>query len=157
MVAEVAQSRRLAEDDDLCRVAQAEQDRRGSARVRVVMATCFNYRDTWDPFLALFSKFWRGSLTILTDRFDGRRLPWWVDLNIAEGTWCEILAQFATFETEPIALLQDDFFLNAPIRHDVVIHAQDLLRSRGAGCVRLYPCPGADESDEDPYFGLVSL
>ncbi len=123
--------------------------------MRVVMASCFKYRDTWGPFFALFEKFHGGPIDLLTDAIDFRNAPSFVTAHLEQGTWCQMLAKYAATVHEPILFFQDDFFINAPVRKHLVKRAADLVE-QGAGYVRLYPCPGADHESLDPYFGGVS-
>jgi len=112
----------------------------------VTVASCVAYRDTWEPWVALFYEFWpdpKPAFTLLTDR------------GQIGAEWCEIVAEFACETSEPILLMQDDFFLTAPVRQDLIDHALRELELRGSGMVRLYPCPGADEDYGDPHYGIV--
>jgi hypothetical protein len=52
--------------------------------------------------------------------------------------------------------MQEDFFLNAPVREELIDEALWKLDATGAGMIRLYPCPGADtDYDGDPRWGIV--
>lgn len=106
------------------------------------------------PFLALFHKFFGGELYFLTDEMDSRDMPDWTHTYLAQGTWCQMLEQFANSCPEPLLLLQDDFFIHA-VRHHLIERAADLV-SQGAACVRVYPCPGAEPSSNGHQFGRVA-
>ncbi len=131
--------------------------------MRVVVASCYKYRDAWKPFVALFRKFFdERPITLLTDE-----VPEWLSLDLTapdviieeeQGTWCQMLAKFAAKTNEPILLFQEDFFLNQKVNHDVIQHAMDCLEYQiGVSCVRLYPCPGGDMPSIDPYFAPVNF
>jgi hypothetical protein len=70
-------------------------------------------------------------------------------------SWCEVVTSLAEEETSPVCLLQEDFFLNAPVNTDLVEQALTILRFENVGAVRLYPCPGATDPKEET-FGPVS-
>lgn len=122
--------------------------------MRVVVASCYEYRDTWTPFIELFNRFYGGEITLLTDRTDYRNWPKWVKVAIEPGNWGQMLAAFASRTQEPILLFLDDFFLNAPANGELIHRGLSLL-TPNVGCVRLYPCPGPDE-DFTEHFGKVA-
>jgi len=123
--------------------------------MRRVVISCYKYRDTWEPFLALYQKFCGGPIVVLTDKTDYREWPAGVSVAIESGTWCEMLAKFAERSTDPLLLFQDDFFLTDYVNQSMLHYAEDELRRNQAGCVRLYPCPGSDDDYGDPCFGTV--
>jgi len=112
--------------------------------VRVAVITCAAYRDAWDPFLALVKHFWPDCPYPITFHSDRAGEP-----------WCGVLLRSALESDEPLMVFQEDFFLTAPVQSDLVARGWELLESRGAGCVRLYPCPGAVEDFGDPHFGRI--
>lgn len=126
--------------------------------MNVVMVTCYNYRDTWTPFMALFERFYGGPLTILTDKTDGRTFPKWVTVHLEQGTWCQMLAKYARKCEEAILLMQDDFFLTEHVDHFVIQAAGQMIQAQRLpiGCIRLYPCPGADGLAATYHFGDVT-
>ncbi len=116
--------------------------------MRIAVASCVAYQDTWKPFLALFNKFWPDceyKLEIVADTAN------------PSTPWGLVVSNFARIVNEPILLFLDDFFLNAPVYPDLVSRGLQLLETESAGCVRLYPCPGADEPFTDDIFGRVSV
>lgn len=125
----------------------------------LAVASCYNYRDTWRPFFALLEKFWPDCpyrLWLLTDRFESFGFPY-VNSFSAKGDWCSILHEFAERSSEEILLMQDDFFITAPVKHSLIEHGLKQMAAKHAACVRLYPCPGADEDCGDKYYGLINL
>lgn len=115
--------------------------------MRIAVVSCWKYRDAWVPFLRLFRKFWSNcefTPEIISDTEEYPR------------SWCEVVTEFAKAQTDPILLLQEDFFLNAPVDEVLVAHALYLLHMRNLGAIRLYPCPGATDLADNAYFGPVS-
>lgn len=115
--------------------------------MRVAVITCEAYSDAWKPFSALFDKFWPDCpypLTIHSEAYQGE-------------PWCSVVARCAKEAgTDPVLMMLEDFFLTAPVQQDLVAHGLNLLDALGAGCVRLYPSPGANDECGDPYFGTVT-
>jgi len=129
------------------------------------MVSCWKYRDAWKPFIELFNRFWPDcpyGLTVATDELSGDDFPE-IDNNqpricrtVGPGSsWCEIVATVAKESDEPILLMQEDFFLNAPVQQGVVEKALQMVESQKASMVRLYPCPGAAQDSGDPHFGII--
>ncbi len=121
--------------------------------MRVVVTSCHAYRDAWKPFLALFEKFVGGPITLLTDGSDAA-LPSWVNVQIEKGSWCEMLRNYAQKQSEPFLLFQEDFFIHQA--DSFLIGIAEALTEK-ADCVRIYPCPGADEPIYNDFYGKVSL
>jgi hypothetical protein len=125
--------------------------------VKVAVISCWNYRDCWQPFRALFDQFWpdHPPITLITDR--AGKVGGYGDVFQYESlSWCAILKAFADQCSEPILLFLDDFFLSAPVQTELVEHGERILQEERAGCVRLYPCPGGDEDYGDSHFRRVS-
>jgi len=120
--------------------------------MRIAVISCDKYRDAWRPFFALFARFWthcEHERFLLTDRLrDGCDLGVnWSYFERADH-WGEILREFSgVFDDDSILLLQEDFFLNAPVDESRIAQALDILARRGVGMVRLYPCPGMEGRD----------
>lgn len=112
--------------------------------MRIALITCEKYRDCWSPFIDLFRKFWPDCPYPVTFYSD----------NYTES-WCSVVLRCANESGEPVLILQEDFLLLATVRQDVVAHGLELLESRNAGMVRLYPSPGGTEDIGDTYFAGV--
>lgn len=115
--------------------------------MRIAVITCESYRDAWAPFKELFAKFWPDC-------------PYWIDFysnQVESETWCQVVERCAQAAgDEPTMIFQEDFFLTVPVQHTLILRGLQLLKSENAGCVRLYPSPGADTEIGDPYYGIVS-
>lgn len=111
--------------------------------MRVVMVTCEAYRDAWEAFDACFRKFWPGMSYEI-----------WSDAGCK--SWCQVVAEGAASRREPILLMQDDFFLTAPVQTHLIEHALHELKTQQAAMIRLYPCPGSNEDYGDSHFGRIA-
>lgn len=121
--------------------------------------SCWAYRDTWSGFFQLFRKFWPTCpypITLVTDRMDDGAAPC-SSVFVSPGTpWTTMLAHFLTTCTEPVMLFLDDYFLSAPVNTVLVRRGLRQMERMNAGCVRLYPCPGANADYGDADFGMVT-
>lgn len=112
--------------------------------MRIAVLTCEKYADAWPAFTALFRKFWPDCpypMAFHSDR--------------PGESWCSVLARCAKESDEAVIVMQEDMFLNAPVRQELIEYALEQMGIHGAGCVRLYPCPGSNQDYGDPYFGIV--
>lgn len=128
--------------------------------MRVVVVSCFAYRDCWVPMFALLDKFWPNHppVTLLTDETGDAGLPERVSVVELEvrASWCRILSAYCRNTAEDfLMVMQEDFFLSAPVQQHLIEHALEQMKERNAGCVRLYPCPGGEVEYSDPYFAIV--
>ena len=132
--------------------------------MRIAVASCWKYRDAWGPFFALLERFWPNhpQTHLLLDKCDDLKLiPSNVNLFTSPGeaktSWGGRVADFAdAYPDEPILLLQEDFFLNAPISGEFVQYCVNHMKDRDAASIRLYPCPGADDYCGNDLIGLIN-
>jgi hypothetical protein len=112
--------------------------------VRIEVITCDAYSDAWKPFFALFHRFWPDCPYPVKLRSDNK-----------EDKWCSVVLRCATEAKEPILMMMEDFFINEPVQPELIAHALDLLQTRNAGLVRLYPANDEVQEIGDPYFAAV--
>src|SRR5688572_28272941 len=131
--------------------------------MRIAVISCWKYRDAWKPFFDLLEKFWPNrpyGADLISDEIPD--LGWtngikaWPRSVRPGGAWCESLVKITSKPEEKWLVLQEDFFLNAPVNQDLIEHALKLMERESIGAIRLYPCPGATEPSDDPYFGPVA-
>lgn len=132
--------------------------------MKLVVISCWAYRDAWRPFFSLLDKFWPDHPTpvwLLTDRMAGdgpvgKTVAVYSGPHSQRWPWCQVLLNFLrAHDSTPVLLMQEDFFLNAPVYEPFIEHGLKLLKDRNAGCVRLYPSPGGIEYCGDDLFALV--
>lgn len=130
--------------------------------MRLAVISCWAYRDAWAPFFALLDKFWPNhpSVTLIADVI-GRESPAPLKIPTFQGpesrpwSWCEVLTAYArTIGDEPLLLMQEDFFLTAPVQEELIASAVKEFDDPEVGCVRLYPCPGGSGEGSE-HFGIV--
>lgn len=132
--------------------------------MKVVVISCARYADCWKPFFYFFQHYYADYAVrpvLVTD--DGATEEWAtindgrVSRFAAQGDWCNILRTYVGSQKpeEAILLIQEDMWLTRSVDKEKIAHAISQMRAMGAGCVRLYPCPGADTEYGDPYVGAV--
>jgi hypothetical protein len=97
--------------------------------VTLLVNSCDSFADCWDPFFTLLSHYWRAPLPRVLLNTELRawthdRVPV-VTTAVQSGehklTWSEcLLRAIALVETPLILYTQEDYFLEAPVRTDVV-------------------------------------
>lgn len=71
-------------------------------------------------------------------------------------SWCRIVADFAARHgDQPILLMQEDFFINAPVNELLIVNGLQQLEERKAAMVRIYPCPGGDIPYGDKWYAEI--
>ena len=128
--------------------------------MNLAMISCEAYSDAWPPFFALLDKFWpdHPPVTLITDRVPSEAiLPRsCAAFCVGNLSWCGILEAYALFQTKPFLLLQEDFFLTANVKTELVAAALAQM-GPNIGGVRLYPCPGGGVSlESDRRIGIAA-
>ena len=119
----------------------------------IFVNTSDNFEDCWIPFFLLFQRYWPNCpfpIVLNTEtkefRFDS------LDIHcskVAVGetrrlTWSECLARgLDAIETPYILYLQEDYFLEGPVREDLINTFLAEMRAGRADVIRLMECGGA--------------
>lgn len=111
------------------------------------------FEDCWTPFFSLLQAYWPGfaaRLVLNTDTKAFSHPGLEIDCTrTAAGfarrlTWSESLASaLSGIESEWILYMQDDYFLNGPVRSDVVDEMLTSAKRLGADSLRLMEFPGS--------------
>lgn len=120
----------------------------------LLVNTTDSFADCWEPFFALLSKFWpdpKPSIVLNTEHaefeYPGlsiRCAKVGDDPSGRRRTWSECLATcLDSIPDDRIVYMQEDYFLEAPVRTDWISRAEEELVARQAACVRLLQEPGA--------------
>lgn len=130
--------------------------------MELIVASCFKYRDAWKPFCRLLKKFWPDcpyKTRLITDKLESGL---WEGDSVTEigkdFGWGQNLLIGLEGQGSHVLLFQEDFFLTAPVWTSKIsdYHKCAILHSH-VGCLRLYPCPGADsEWPSSADLGIVS-
>ncbi len=124
------------------------------SRYTLLVNSTDSFADCWEPFFTLFARYWpdpKPPIVLGTEHAEfsfpgldircskvgdhpsGRRL-----------TWSECLrACLDSIDSDHVVYLQEDYFLEAPVRTEWVERAAEELDRRGAACIRLRETDGA--------------
>lgn len=133
--------------------------------MKIIVPSCRAYSDAWEPFYGLMKKFWPDNpypVYLVTDF-----MPYvqpdikgasYIFLNYDYG-WCTNLLKgiekVNQYDKDYILVLQEDFFISAPVDQSLINSALSLLAADPrAAFVRLMPCPGPD-TPYDLDFGRI--
>jgi len=120
----------------------------------LLVNTTDSFADCWEPFFALLAKYWpdpKPPIVLNTEHaeyahpgLDIRCSKVGDDPSGRPRTWSECLAVcLDSIDTDQILYMQEDYFLEAPVRVEWVERAREQLVSRDAACIRLLEEPGA--------------
>lgn len=119
----------------------------------IFVNTSDNFEDCWIPFFTLFKRYWPDCpypIVLNTEtkdfQFDGLSIHC---SKVAAGetrrlTWSECLARsLDAIDTPFILYLQEDYFLEAPVREDLLDALLSEIRADRADVIRILECGGA--------------
>jgi len=111
----------------------------------VLVVSCDRYRDLWEPFFALFWRYWPDCPFPV---FLGSNFATHSDARVKSLTagedqsWSRNLRYFLdAIDSEYVLLLLEDFFLNRPVVTRTIIEHLNALHALRGTMLRLYPHP----------------
>jgi hypothetical protein len=125
-----------------------------------------SFEDTWVPFFHLLADFWPDPGTVVLNTETQAYVDPRVDVvatqiaRAGEGRipWGEcVIRALNHIPTETFIYLQDDYFLRAPVMHDVIEEAVRIVAAEGLDCLRLLECGGTGPFEPTGYPWLCSL
>jgi hypothetical protein len=140
-----------------------------ASELSVLVNSTDSYHDCWEPFFTLFSRYWptcqlpvllnTEQLAFQHDAVDVRATRVAGLTTIANPTWSQSLhLALEECPTDLVLYLQEDYFLQSPVRADLIGGLVERMRASRSGggrpidCVRLLDCPDAGpwmERDDD--------
>ena len=119
----------------------------------IVVNTCDGFADCWGPFFTLFAKFWPDCAYPIVLNTEGRDFKFpGLDIcaakvgrgSVRRLTWSECLARcLDSIQTPFVLYLQEDYFLEAPVREYMLHSFLPVLREGHADVIRLMECEGS--------------
>ena len=119
----------------------------------IFVNTSDNFEDCWHPFFKLFHLYWPEcpfpiilNTEIKTFAYPGLNIQC-TQVALEENrklTWSECLAKgLASFDSPYLLYLQEDYFLERPVREEHLIDLINELRANNADVIRILECGGA--------------
>ncbi|CAD6491158.1 MAG: hypothetical protein FFODKBPE_00095 [Candidatus Argoarchaeum ethanivorans] len=136
-------------------------DEASANNVAILVTSCDKYQDIWEPFFTLFFRYWQDCpypVYLGTNRlkYDHGRVK-----TIAVGDETDWSSDFRSMlEQIPqpyVIVLIEDYLLTQHIDTTMIEELITYMGDKGAGCLRLYPCPGPDlPCSDNPLVGEIS-
>lgn len=133
--------------------------------MRIVVVSCWKYRDCWKPWFQLLEKFWPQcphEVYLVTDVPEDRSFDYGafnqnqVMYVSKETQWTRILGEFSgRYHDQPLLIFQEDFWINATVNELLIEKGLQQLQERKAAMVRIYPCPGGDIPYGDKWYAEI--
>jgi hypothetical protein len=124
-----------------------------AADIAVLVASCDAYADLWEPFFALFRRYWSDCPypVYLGANFLRPPDPGVRSLAVGEDIdWSSGFAEMLRRVDEPYVLVMlEDYLLSAPVDSGRIGRLIEYMKARGAACMRLMPVPGPPEATAD--------
>ena len=130
-------------------------------KVAVLISSCDNYQDLWKPFFTLFFRYWHDCpypVYLSTNHlvYDHPRVK-----TVGVGDDIDWSSSFrCTLEQIPqpyVIVMIEDFLPTKSVDTAKIDRLVTYMESKGAGCLRLYPCPGPNlPCPDNPLVGEIS-
>ncbi len=127
----------------------------------VLVVSCDRYEFAWDPFFALFDRYWADCpwpVYLVTDTKTYEH-PGVVTIQagLDRGWSSRTKAALRQIDADIVLVLLEDYLLCAHVDTQWLQNLIGPMRALGAGHVRVYPCQGPDKDLRDwPGLGLIS-
>jgi hypothetical protein len=132
-------------------------------KTSIIIMTCSRFKQTWEPFFRLFSKYWPDcpyKTYVVSDcesgfpDFDGiEKIKFTSDIG-----WCSMILQaVSTINSEYFIIFQDDFFIKEKVDTEAVGRLVKYAREENIAYLRLCPCPGPSAKWKDDFVGKIGL
>ena len=130
-------------------------------KVAVLVTSCDKYQDLWEPFFTLFFRYWQDCpypVYLGTNHFkyDHDKVK---TIAIGDETdWSSDFRSMLEQIPQPyVIVLIEDYLLTQSVDTAMIDRLVAYIGDKGAGCLRLYPCPGPDlPCSDNPLVGEIS-
>ena len=131
------------------------------SKAAILVTSCDKYQDLWEPFFTLFFRYWPDCpypVYLGTNhlRYDNNRVK---TIGVGDDTdWSSSFRCMLEQIPQPyVIVLIEDYLLTQHIDTTVIEGLITYMEDKGAGCLRLYPCPGPDlPCSDNPLGGEIS-
>lgn len=117
-------------------------------KVALLVTSCDEYQDLWDPFFKLFFKYWPdcpypvylGTIHRIYNNYRVKTITVGVDTD-----WSHRFRLMLEHIPNPyVIVLMEDYFLTHYVDTAKIDRLITYMEDQKAGCLRLFPCPGPD-------------
>ena len=130
-------------------------------KTAVLISSCDKYQDLWDPFFTLFFRYWQDCpypVYLGTNhlKYDHNRVT---TITVGDDTdWSSDFRSMLEQIPQPyVIVLIEDFLPTKSVDTAMIDRLITYMVDKGAGCLRLFPCPGPDLPYLDnPLVGEIS-
>lgn len=130
-------------------------------KTAVLISSCDRYQDLWDPFFTLFFRYWQDCpypvyLGTHHLKYDHNRVT---TIAVGDDTdWSSNFRSMLEQIPQPyVIVLIEDFLPTKSVDTTVIAELITYIQDKGAGCLRLFPCPGPDlPCPDNPLVGELS-
>lgn len=130
-------------------------------KTAVLISSCDRYQDLWDPFFTLFFRYWQDCpypVYLGTNhlKYNHNRVT---TIAVGDDTdWSSNFRSMLEQIPQPyVIVLIEDFLPTKSVDTAMIAELITYLEDKGAGCLRLYQCPGPDlPCPDNPLVGELS-
>jgi len=130
-------------------------------KTAVLISSCDKYQDLWDPFFTLFFRYWQDCpypVYLGTNhlKYDHNRVT---TITVGDDTdWSSDFRSMLEQIPQPyVIVLIEDFLPTKSVDTAMIDRLITYMVDKGAGCLRLFPCPGPDlPCLDNPLVGEIS-
>jgi hypothetical protein len=123
----------------------------------VVVASCWRFRQVWNPFFILFGRYWPDCPYKIVLSTDTGTHPCVEALQVGKdlGWSSNLMRNLQRLAADRVILLQEDFLLTAPADTASVRRLVAYSRANDIACLRMCPCPGPTGTWRDGFLGTI--
>jgi hypothetical protein len=116
--------------------------------VAVLVSSCDRFQDLWRPFFKLFRRFWPDCaypVFLITNQLDyAHDAVTTLKCGPDRGWASNMRAALRSLPFDYLLYMQEDYLIHRSVDDARIRSLIGIMRETGAGCLRLYPCPGPD-------------
>ena len=127
----------------------------------IIIPSCDNYSDAWDPFFHFFFKYWPDCpfpvcLITETKVFPDKRVTT-INLKKDYGWANNVSKVLNQLAANYFIYFLEDVFLEKKVDTARILHLLEVMKRDKASCIRLYPSPGPDAPyEKEPQLGVIA-
>jgi hypothetical protein len=127
----------------------------------IIISSCDNFSDVWDPFFTLFFKYWSNcpfKIYLISENktYPNKRVSM-ISLGEDKKWASNIKLALQKIDTPYFIYLQEDYLLKSPVDTKRINKLLDFAIKNDAGCLKLFPLPKPDKKlTDNPELGEIT-